>query len=71
MADLLLGAQHCVTVEEYREKMAELVETGRRHLNLKEVCPIYVISLAAYPYLLGHYVAFSSPPSDSDRNPVC
>ena len=38
MADLLLGIQHCATVDEYREKMAELVETGRRHLNLKEVC---------------------------------
>lgn len=40
MADLFLGAQHCVTVEEYREKMAELVEAGRRHLNLKEVYPM-------------------------------
>ena len=38
MADLLLGIQHCATAEEYREKMAEIVETGRCHLNLKEVC---------------------------------
>lgn len=60
---MFLGTQHCATVEEYREKMAELVETGRRHLNLKQVYCLSFLWLHEHLlHSLDHHVTFSSPP---------
>ena len=37
VADLFLGVQQCDTVDEYRQEMADLVNTSIHNLNLKEV----------------------------------
>ena len=37
VADLFLGVQQCPTVDEYRQAMADLVDTSIQKLNLKEV----------------------------------
>lgn len=37
VADLFLGLQHCATVDEFRQAMADLVDTSVSRLNLKEV----------------------------------
>ncbi len=54
MADLFLGTQQCATKEEYRRSMAELVETGRLHLNMKEVNRRHLVVLIPELAVLAH-----------------